>query len=114
MTYYDIMLILFFFKFVANIQDLWWANFLRLTMNRRGVIRIYLPREMRDTTNLLSVQHCNVFFDNRTKYSNSPKQNKIKQNKEEKNILALALIFLLKNQSLVKNNFSIWCQKAKH
>ena len=41
MTYYDVILILFF---VANVQDLHWDNFLVLTMNRRGVIRIYLPR----------------------------------------------------------------------
>ena len=42
MTHYDIMLILFFFTFVANVRDLQWDNFLLL--NRRGVIRIYLPR----------------------------------------------------------------------
>ena len=44
MTYYDVILILFF---VANVQDLHWDNFLVLTMNRRGVIRIYLPRAKR-------------------------------------------------------------------
>ena len=44
MTHYDVILILFLFRFVANVQDLQWNNFLVLTMNRRGVIRIYLPR----------------------------------------------------------------------
>ena len=43
MTHYDVIFILFFFTFVATVQDLLWANFLLLTMNRRGVIKIYLP-----------------------------------------------------------------------
>ena len=44
MTYYTVTLILFFFTFVANVRDLQWNNFLILTMNRKGVIGIYLPR----------------------------------------------------------------------
>ena len=44
MTHYDVIFILFLFRFVANVQDLEWDNFLVLTMNRRGVIRIYLQR----------------------------------------------------------------------
>ena len=36
MTHDDAILMLFFFIFVANLQD--------LTMNRRGVIMIYLPQ----------------------------------------------------------------------
>ena len=44
MTHYDVIFILFLFRFVANVQDLEWDNFLVLTMNRRGVIRIYWPR----------------------------------------------------------------------
>ena len=39
-THYDVILILFLFRFVANVQDLWWNSFLVLTMNRRGVITI--------------------------------------------------------------------------
>ena len=42
MTYYDVILILLLLRFVANAEDLKWDNFLLLTMNRRGVIRIYL------------------------------------------------------------------------
>ena len=44
MTHYDVILILFFFTFVANVRDLLWDIFFALTMNRRGVITIYLPR----------------------------------------------------------------------
>ena len=44
MTHYVVILILFLFTFVANVQDLEWDNFLVLTMNRKGVTRIYLPR----------------------------------------------------------------------
>ena len=44
MTHYGVTLILFFFSFVANVRDLQWDNFLVLIMNRKGVIRIYLPR----------------------------------------------------------------------
>ena len=40
MTQYNVILILFFFTFVANAPELYWDNFLLLTMNRRGVIRI--------------------------------------------------------------------------
>ena len=43
MTQYDVILISFFFTFVADVPDLQWDNFLLLTMNRRRVIRIYLP-----------------------------------------------------------------------
>ena len=43
-TDHDVILILFLFRFVANVQDLQRDNFLVLTMNRRRVIRIYLPR----------------------------------------------------------------------
>ena len=42
MTHYNVILILFLFRFAANAQDLQWDNFFVLTMNRRGVIRIYL------------------------------------------------------------------------
>ena len=40
MTQCDVILILFFCTFVANAPDLQWNNFLLLTMNRTGVIRI--------------------------------------------------------------------------
>ena len=43
MTHYDVILILFLFRFVANVQDLKWENFLVLIMNKRGIIRIFLP-----------------------------------------------------------------------
>ena len=43
MTHYDVLLILFLFRFVANVQDLEWDNFLVLNMKRGGIIRIYLP-----------------------------------------------------------------------
>ena len=42
MTLYDVIFILLLLRFVANAEDLKWDNFLLLTMNRRGVIRIYL------------------------------------------------------------------------
>ena len=35
MTHYDVIPILFLFRFVANAQDLQWGNFLALTMNKR-------------------------------------------------------------------------------
>ena len=41
MTQYDIP-ILSLFRFVANAQGFMWDNFLVLTINRRGVIGIYL------------------------------------------------------------------------
>ena len=41
---YGVILILFLFRFVAKIKDLLWDNFLVLTMNRRGVIRVYFPQ----------------------------------------------------------------------
>ena len=44
MIQYDVIMILFLFVLVANVPGLQWANFLLLTMKRRGVIRIYLPR----------------------------------------------------------------------
>ena len=44
MTHYVVILILFLFTFVVNVQDLEWDNFLVLTMNRKRVTRIYLPR----------------------------------------------------------------------
>ena len=43
MTHYDVIFILFLFRFVANVQDLEWDNFLVLNMKRGGIIRIYLP-----------------------------------------------------------------------
>ena len=43
MAHYDVTLILLLFRFVVTVQDLYWNNFLVLTMNRRGVIRIFLP-----------------------------------------------------------------------
>ena len=42
MTHYNVILILFLFRFAANAQALKWDNFFVLTINRRGVIRIYL------------------------------------------------------------------------
>ena len=42
MTHYVTILILYLFRFVANVQDLQWYNFLVLPMNRRGLIRVYL------------------------------------------------------------------------
>ena len=33
---------LFLFRFVVNVKNLQWDNFLVLTMNRRGLTRIYL------------------------------------------------------------------------
>ena len=47
MTHYEVMPILFLFIFVANVQDIQWEDFLVLTINRRGVIRIYLPQAKR-------------------------------------------------------------------
>ena len=44
MTHCDVILILFLFRFVANVQELAWDIFLVLTMNKRDVIRIYLLR----------------------------------------------------------------------
>ena len=38
-THYDVIIILFLFNFVANVEDLQWNNFLVLTMNRRVNIR---------------------------------------------------------------------------
>ena len=52
MTYYDVLSILFLFRFVANVQALLWDSFLVLTMNRRGVTRIYLPQEKNDRPGL--------------------------------------------------------------
>ena len=43
MTRYGVISILFLFRFVPNVQDLQWNNFLALTVNRRGVIRVYSP-----------------------------------------------------------------------
>ena len=37
-TYYDDILKLSLFRFVANVQDLQWDNFFVLTINRRGFI----------------------------------------------------------------------------
>ena len=44
MTHYNVILVLFLFRFLANDQDLYWDNYLVLTINRTGVIRIYLLR----------------------------------------------------------------------
>ena len=44
MIHYNVILLLFLFRFVANAQGLQWDNFLVLTMNRRGVTRIYLAQ----------------------------------------------------------------------
>ena len=40
MTHYEVIVILFLFRFVANAHGLQLDNFLVLTINRRGVIRI--------------------------------------------------------------------------
>ena len=44
MAHYDIILILFLFRFVANVRYLLWDSVFALTRSKRGVIRIYLPR----------------------------------------------------------------------
>ena len=42
--HYDIISVLFLFRFIANVHDLEWNSFLVLFMNRRGVIRTYFWR----------------------------------------------------------------------
>ena len=41
---HNVILVLFLFRFLANDQNLYWDNYLVLTINRTGVIRIYLLR----------------------------------------------------------------------
>ena len=48
MTHYDVILTLFFFRFIANVGDLYWKNFLVVTMNRRAVIRTFFAAGKND------------------------------------------------------------------